>query len=96
MAIQMYVRVLSVHVWHSEHAWYEKYWFGLCRGCVTSTLDQKKSLKNQQKEKDKADEITKEFPLTVSHYACGSLFASLFVITFLIIVSIVVFSVFMG
>ena len=29
--------VLSVHIWHSDGARNEKYWFGLHRGCVTST-----------------------------------------------------------
>ena len=29
--------MLSVHVWHSEGARNEKYWFGLYRGCATST-----------------------------------------------------------
>ena len=29
--------VLSVHVWHSEGARSEIYWFGLYRGCATST-----------------------------------------------------------
>ena len=29
--------VLNVHVWHSEGAKSETYWFGLYRGCVTST-----------------------------------------------------------
>ena len=29
--------VLGVHIWHSEGAINEKYWFGLHRGCVTST-----------------------------------------------------------
>ena len=29
--------VLGVHIWHSEGAINEKYWFGLHRGCATST-----------------------------------------------------------
>ena len=29
--------VLGVHIWHSEGAINEKYWFGLHRGCETST-----------------------------------------------------------
>ena len=63
----------------------------------TATLDRIEEFEDfliNRKKKEKADEITKEVPPIVSHYSFGSLCVNLFVILFLIIVSIVAFSVF--